>query len=205
MVVVVVAYDLTQRRHAVLRNFPIIGHFRYLLEGVGPELRQYIVVDNDAEKPFSRDQRRWIYTAAKQRNTYFGFGTDNDLEASPGYLIIKQSSFPLRGAASRAIRASTPEFRLPAAKVLGGARRTRAGVPAAVDRQHLEHELRLARREGDRGAQPRRRARRVLQGTGEGGISPSTATAATSSGRSAPATSGVATPRGASTSRAFAT
>ena len=95
VVVVVVVYDLTQRRHALLRNFPIIGHFRYLLEGVGPELRQYIVVDNDAEKPFSRDQRRWIYTASKQRNTYFGFGTDNDLEGSPGYLIIKQSSFPL--------------------------------------------------------------------------------------------------------------
>jgi len=36
-------YDLTQRQHAILRNFPIIGHFRYWLEAVGPELRQYIV------------------------------------------------------------------------------------------------------------------------------------------------------------------
>ena len=65
LLLAVVAYDLTQRRHAILRNFPILGHFRFLLEAVGPELRQYIVVDNDAEKPFSRDQRRWVYTAAK--------------------------------------------------------------------------------------------------------------------------------------------
>jgi len=95
IVTLVVIYDITQRNHALLRNFPVIGHFRYLLEGVGPELRQYIVVDNDTEKPFSRDQRRWVYSAAKQENTYFGFGTDNDLEGSPGYVIIKQSSFPL--------------------------------------------------------------------------------------------------------------
>ncbi|MSX34896.1 MAG: FMN-binding glutamate synthase family protein, partial [Actinobacteria bacterium] len=48
-------YDLTQRKHAILRNFPIVGHFRYMLEAVGPELRQYIVTDNNEEKPFSRD------------------------------------------------------------------------------------------------------------------------------------------------------
>lgn len=68
----VVVYDLTQRRHALLRNYPVIGHFRYLLESIGPELRQYIVVDNDAERPFSRDQRRWVYTSSKRVNTYFG-------------------------------------------------------------------------------------------------------------------------------------
>jgi hypothetical protein len=95
VLLLVLVYNLTQRQHALLRNFPIIGHLRYLLEGVGPELRQYIVVDNDSEKPFSRDQRRWVYTASKDRNTYFGFGTDNDIEASPNYLIVKQSSFPL--------------------------------------------------------------------------------------------------------------
>lgn len=83
LVVALITYDLLQRRHALLRNFPIIGHFRYLLEGIGPELRQYIVVDNDAEKPFSRDQRRWVYTAAKQDDTSFGFGTDNDLGHRP--------------------------------------------------------------------------------------------------------------------------
>lgn len=50
----VLVYDLAQRHHALLRNFPVVGHLRYLLGSVGPELRQYIVVDNDSEKPFSR-------------------------------------------------------------------------------------------------------------------------------------------------------
>jgi hypothetical protein len=42
----VVAHDLRQRQHALLRNFPVVGHFRYLLEALGPELRQYIVATN---------------------------------------------------------------------------------------------------------------------------------------------------------------
>ena len=69
----VVVYDLFQRKHAILRNFPIIGHFRYLLEAVGPELRQYIVTDNNEERPFSRDERRWVYASSKLQNTYFWF------------------------------------------------------------------------------------------------------------------------------------
>ena len=64
----VVIYDVTQRKHALLRNFPIIGHFRYLLEAVGPELRQYIVTGNDEERPFSRDERRWVYASSKRQN-----------------------------------------------------------------------------------------------------------------------------------------
>src|SRR5262245_286816 len=91
----VAAHDMLQRRHAILRNFPIVGHFRYWLEAVGPELRQYIVTDNDEERPFSRDQRRWVYASAKHENNYFGFGSDNDMESQPNYLIIKPHAFPL--------------------------------------------------------------------------------------------------------------
>ncbi len=91
----VVTYDLLQRKHAILRNFPIIGHFRYWLEKVGPELRQYIVTSNNEERPFSRDERRWVYASSKKENNYFGFGTDNELELSPNYLIIKHAAFPL--------------------------------------------------------------------------------------------------------------
>ena len=87
-------YDVVQKKHAILRNYPIIGHFRYMLEAVGPELRQYIVTSNDEERPFSRDQRRWVYASAKQQNNYFGYGTDNDLELSPNYLILKHAAFP---------------------------------------------------------------------------------------------------------------
>ena len=62
-------FDLLQKKHAIIRNFPIIGHFRYWLEAVGPELRQYIVTSNNEERPFSRDQRRWIYASSKSRTT----------------------------------------------------------------------------------------------------------------------------------------
>jgi len=123
---VVTIYDVTQKKHAVLRNFPIVGHFRYLFEAVGPELRQYIVTSNDEELPFSRDQRRWVYSSAKKENTYFGFGTDNDLERSPNYIIVRHSAFPLTsphpGSADY-----DPTYALPCAKVLGGHRR-RAGA-----------------------------------------------------------------------------
>jgi glutamate synthase domain-containing protein 2 len=89
----VAAHDLLQRRHAILRNFPVIGHARYLIERLGPELRQYVVAGNDEERPFSRDQRRWVYASAKLENNNFGFGTDNDIEHTPGYVIIKHRTF----------------------------------------------------------------------------------------------------------------
>ncbi len=104
-------YDLMQTRHAILRNFPVVGHLRYALESIGPELRQYIVTDNDEERPFSRDQRRWVYATAKSENPYFGFGTDNRLEV-PDYLIIRQAAFPAGGH-------HKPEDPLPSLKVMG--------------------------------------------------------------------------------------
>ncbi|MDW3175985.1 MAG: FMN-binding glutamate synthase family protein [Acidimicrobiia bacterium] len=86
-------HDITQKRHAILRNFPVVGHLRYLIEKIGPELRQYVVADNDEELPFSRDQRRFIYASAKQQNAYFGFGTDNDINV-PGYVLLRHAAFP---------------------------------------------------------------------------------------------------------------
>jgi len=55
-VAAVAAHDVVQRRHALLRNFPVIGHGRFLIEALGPELRQYIVAADTEERPFSRDQ-----------------------------------------------------------------------------------------------------------------------------------------------------
>ncbi|HEY2331872.1 MAG TPA: FMN-binding glutamate synthase family protein [Acidimicrobiales bacterium] len=119
-------YDVVQRRHTLLRNFPVIGHLRFLLEGIGPELRQYIVTGNDEERPFSRDQRSWVYASAKKENNYVGYGTDNDLDASEGYVIVKQATFPLEAAAGAGDD-------LPCAKVLGGPRGRRLAVrPASV-------------------------------------------------------------------------
>jgi glutamate synthase domain-containing protein 2 len=126
------AWDLAQTRHSILRNFPVVGHLRFGLEAVGPELRQYIVTDNDQERPFSRDQRRWVYTAAKSQDRYFGFGTDNDLERVHNYVIVKHAAFPVPAPADDPGHPD-PDRPLPCAKVLGEARgRARAFRPSSV-------------------------------------------------------------------------
>ncbi len=128
----IVAYDLAQRRHAILRNFPFVGHFRYLLEAVGPELRQYIVTSNNDERPFSRDQRRWVEASSKRQRNTFGFGTDDEVEAVDNLLIVKHSPFPV-AAPGEGEPGAAPDYRLPAGKVLGGAhRRARAFRPESV-------------------------------------------------------------------------
>ncbi len=125
-------YDLTQRKHAILRNFPIIGHLRYWLEAIGPELRQYIVTDNDEERPFSRDQRRFIYASAKKQNNYFSFGSDNRFDIATNYPILKHSTFP-HAALLPGDEGYDPQFPLPAAKVMGAARQRRhAFRPASL-------------------------------------------------------------------------
>ena len=63
--IMLTVYDLTQRKRAILRNFPIIGHLRYILESIGPELRQYIVESDTDGKPYDRHHRSQIYQRAK--------------------------------------------------------------------------------------------------------------------------------------------
>lgn len=115
-------HDLFQKRHPILRNFPVVGHGRSFLEELGPKLRQYIVAGNDEERPFTRDQRHWVYRSADKENNYFGFGTDNDLEQTSGYLIIKQAAFPVHDA-QPGDEDYDPEYRIPVAKILGGHRK----------------------------------------------------------------------------------
>ncbi len=85
--------DIRQRKHAVQHNYPVIGHLRYLLEFIGPELRQYWVADDKEELPFNRSERSWIYATAKGQNNFFGFGTEEQ-QYSVGYPIIKNAAFP---------------------------------------------------------------------------------------------------------------
>jgi glutamate synthase domain-containing protein 2 len=128
----VVGYDLLQRRRAILRNFPIFGHLRYALEAFGPELRQYIVTSNNEERPFSRDQRRWISASSEGRPNAFGFGTDDEMEAVESLLIIKHSPFPAPAPAAGE-PGGAPSYGIPAAKVLGAAHgRRHAFRPASV-------------------------------------------------------------------------
>ena len=128
----IAVYDLVQKRHAILRNFPVIGHARYLLEKIGPELRQYFFSANDEERPFTRDERSWVYASSKKQNNYFGFGTDNDLELTSNTLIIKHSAFPV-GEPRPGDDDYDPEYAIPCAKVLGQHRqRKHAFRPASI-------------------------------------------------------------------------
>src|SRR5689334_4000848 len=120
--------DLTQKKHALMRNYPVIAHARYWLETIGPELRQYIVTSNEEERPFTRDQRTWIYASSKEENNYFGFGTDMDVEHTQGHAYIKHRTF-----ADQLPDDHDKSGNLPSAKVLGGPRgRAKAFRPASV-------------------------------------------------------------------------
>jgi glutamate synthase domain-containing protein 2 len=169
-VAAVASYDLLQRKHSLLRNFPVIGHARYFIETIGPELRQYIVASNDEERPFTRDQRRWIYASAKQENNTFGFGTDNDIERTDGYTVIKHRTF------SRIPPSAAPHsgesVAIPSAKILGGPRgRAKAFRPAsfvnisAMSFGSLSAAAVVAMNKGAAAAG-------CLHNTGEGGLSP---------------------------------
>ncbi len=93
LVVAIGLYDVIQKEHTILRNFPVIGHFRYLLEGIGPEIRQYFVEADTDGKPLNRNQRTYIYTRAKQDNKSHPFGTEHDLQKE-GAEWIMHSIYP---------------------------------------------------------------------------------------------------------------
>jgi glutamate synthase domain-containing protein 2 len=83
-------WDVLQTRHSVLRNHPILGHFRFALEDVGPELHQYFVESNTSGRPFDRDQRSLAYQRAKGVVDEKPFGTELDVYER-GYLWINHS------------------------------------------------------------------------------------------------------------------
>ncbi len=91
--VVVGVYDLQQKSHAILRNYPIIGHLRFLLEFVRPELRQYFIEGDHDAVPFSRSQRSLVYARAKGETDKVPFGTQVDVHAV-GYEWLTHSISP---------------------------------------------------------------------------------------------------------------
>jgi glutamate synthase (ferredoxin) len=113
----VAIHDRFISKDNILQNYPIVGHLRYLLIEVGPELRQYIVAGNRDEAPFNREERDWIYRSARGENNYFGFGTDDQIY-NIGYPIIKHAVFPY---GEESFRGSIHDkiHEIPAAKALG--------------------------------------------------------------------------------------
>lgn len=105
-----------QKSHTISHNYPIFGHLRYLLESIGPEMRQYFVANNREELPFNRIERSWIYASAKKENNYEGFGTDRDIYAHH-HIFINNAMMPYK------VDSNHPNFKdksfLPSAKVMG--------------------------------------------------------------------------------------
>ena len=81
-------YDLMQRRHSILRNYPVLGHLRFLLEAIRPELQQYFIERNFDGRPFDRDTRTSIYQRAKGIKDEQAFGTERDVDAL-GYEYLR--------------------------------------------------------------------------------------------------------------------
>jgi len=105
-----------QKRQAIIHNFPVVGHLRYLMEQIGPELRQYWVANDKEEQPFNRSERSWIYASAKGQNNTFGFGT-SELIYGTGYPIIKHVAFPFPE--SQATHLGGDKTALPCLKIMG--------------------------------------------------------------------------------------
>src|ERR1700761_8212528 len=77
-------WDVTQRRHSILRNYPIMGHARFMLEAIRPELQQYFIERNTDGRPYDRDTRTAIYERAKGIKDEQAFGTEREV-TEPGY------------------------------------------------------------------------------------------------------------------------
>lgn len=85
-------HDRRQSQHSILRNFPILGRVRYLLEMLGPEFRQYLFDADDEGRPFSRTDFSNIVVQGKYLKTVIGFGSKRDFD-KPG-LFLRNSMFP---------------------------------------------------------------------------------------------------------------
>ncbi len=109
--------DMRQTRHAVLRNYPVIGHMRFMLEYIRPEIRQYFIEGDHENLPFSRAQRSLVYQRSKSVSDSRPFGTLLDVSA-PGYEWVNHSMVPTKLASQdfRTWIGGTPGQPLPGAE-----------------------------------------------------------------------------------------
>jgi glutamate synthase domain-containing protein 2 len=87
-------HDVLQTRHAILRNFPVLGRMRFLLESIRPEIQQYFIERNTDGRPFDRDTRSLIYARAKGADSHKAFGTERDVN-EVGYEYLLHSTVPV--------------------------------------------------------------------------------------------------------------
>lgn len=93
LLISVYLWDRHQKQHAVLRNFPIVGHFRYFFEYLGEFFRQYFFASDREELPFNRADRSWVYRASKNVDTTIGFGSTRPLH-NTGTVYFVSAPFP---------------------------------------------------------------------------------------------------------------
>lgn len=130
ILIILAVRDILQRNHTISHNYPIIGHFRYLFEKIGPEIRQYFVANNREELPFNRIERGWVYASAKKENNYEGFGTDRDIYAHQ-HIFINNAMMPYQIDENHPN--SIDKTFLPCAKVMGAFhKRQKPYRPASV-------------------------------------------------------------------------
>jgi len=116
LIIIAIRDIFFQKAHTISHNFPVVGHLRYWLESIGPEMRQYFVANNREELPFNRIERSWIYASAKHENNYEGFGTDRDIYA-PQHIFINNAMMPFTLPENHPNK--TDKTFLPCAKVMG--------------------------------------------------------------------------------------
>jgi glutamate synthase domain-containing protein 2 len=92
-IIILYIMDVRQKNTALLRNYPVIGHFRYFFEHLGTFFRQYFFAMDREELPFNRAQRTWVYKASKDENNTVAFGSTKDLRLTGAILFIN-SPFP---------------------------------------------------------------------------------------------------------------
>jgi len=95
-VIVLYVLDVTQTKHAIRRNYPVIGRFRYWFEHMGTFFRQYFFAMDREELPFNRAERSWVYRAAKDLDSTVPFGSTQDLK-KPGTIFFVNCAFPTLG------------------------------------------------------------------------------------------------------------
>ncbi|MEP2096716.1 MAG: FMN-binding glutamate synthase family protein [Paracoccaceae bacterium] len=86
-------HDIRQRDHSILRNYPVLGHMRFLFEGIRPEIRQYLIESDQDEEPFSRDDRSLVYQRSKGVEDKRPFGTRMRVYDA-GYSWVTHSASP---------------------------------------------------------------------------------------------------------------
>lgn len=94
--VVMYVLDVSQTKHAIRRNYPVIGRFRYFFEELGKFFRQYFFAMDREELPFNRADRTWVYRAAKDLDTTAAFGSTRSLH-TPGTILFVNCPFPTLG------------------------------------------------------------------------------------------------------------